>query len=219
MGFPRGAGCAAKRAVRSLPGSPPGSFFGNNRRATSVRVFTGTFGCRCRQRRFREESTMIVQRLLVALSMAVGSVAIPHPAMADGGSPSTRLMAPDPLGTVRTAISKKDWAGAIAELKRINATSDADWNNLMGYTLRKQNPPDYEAAERYYSEALRIDPKHKDALEYSGELYLIVGKLPEAEARLATLDKLCFLPCEQYTDLKNAVARYKAAGNKYVAAP
>ena len=162
---------------------------------------------------------MIAQRLLVALCVVTGLAAIPQSAIADGGSPSTRLMAPDPLGTVRTAMSQKDWVSAIAELKRINAVGDPDWNNLMGYALRKQTPPDYEAAERYYNEALRLDPKHKDALEYSGELYLIVGKLPEAEQRLATLDKLCLLPCEQYTDLKNAVARYKAAGNKYVASP
>ncbi len=38
-----------------------------------------------------------------------------------------------------------------------------------------------------------------------------------AEQRLAALDKACFLPCEEYTDLKRAVTRYKAASNKAVA--
>jgi tetratricopeptide (TPR) repeat protein len=89
----------------------------------------------------------------------------------------------------------------------------------MGYSLRKMTPPDYAAADKYYNDALRIDPRHKGALEYSGELYLILGKLPEAEQRLATLDKVCFFPCEEYTDLKSAVARYKANGNRYVASP
>jgi hypothetical protein len=55
------------------------------------------------------------------------------------------------------------------------------------------------------------------ALEYSGELYLMTGNLPAAEQRLSALDKACFLPCEEFTDLKRAVARYKANGNKYVA--
>jgi hypothetical protein len=44
----------------------------------------------------------------------------------------------------------------------------------------------------------------------------MTGNLDMAEQRLAALDKACFLPCEEYTDLKRAVARYKAAGNKYV---
>ena len=35
---------------------------------------------------------------------------------------------------------------------------------------------------------------------------------------LAVLDKVCNFGCEEYTDLKKAVARFKAAGNKYVAA-
>ncbi len=70
----------------------------------------------------------------------------------------------------------------------------------------------------FYNEALRIDPKHRGALEYSGELYLILGDLAKAEQRLATLDKVCTFGCEEYTDLKKAVARFKAAGNKYVAA-
>jgi tetratricopeptide (TPR) repeat protein len=125
----------------------------------------------------------------------------------------------DPLASARAQIAAKNWAAAIDELKRVNAATSADWNNLMGYAHRKSKAPDYAAAEKYYDEALRIEPRHRGALEYSGELYLIKGDLAKAEQRLAALDKACFLPCEEYSDLKNAVARYKAAGNKYVAAP
>lgn len=125
----------------------------------------------------------------------------------------------DALTPAREKIAAKNWDGAIDELKRINAVADADWNNLMGYTLRKASPPDLAAAEKFYNEALRINPKHRGALEYSGELYLMQGDLPKAEQRLAALDKVCFLPCEEYNDLKKAVARFKAAGNKHVAAP
>jgi Flp pilus assembly protein TadD len=124
----------------------------------------------------------------------------------------------DKLAPVRAQIAAKQWRLAVDELNKINDTGSADWNNLMGYSLRKAKTPDYESAEKFYSEALRIDPKHRGALEYSGELYLIKGDLATAEQRLATLDKVCRLPCEEYTDLKKAVARYKAAGNKYVAA-
>jgi Flp pilus assembly protein TadD len=123
----------------------------------------------------------------------------------------------DALAPARARIAEKSWAAAIDELKKVDATSSADWNNLMGYSLRKADPANLAEAEKYYNEALRIDAKHRGALEYSGELYLMTGNLEMAEQRLAALDKACFLPCEEYTDLKRAVARYKAAGNKYVA--
>jgi Flp pilus assembly protein TadD len=122
----------------------------------------------------------------------------------------------DTLAPVRAKIAEKNWTAAIDELKKINEPASADWNNLMGYSLRKADPANLPEAEKFYNEALRIEPKHRGALEYSGELYLMTGNLEKAEQRLAALDKACFLPCEEYTDLKRAVARYKAAGNKFV---
>lgn len=124
---------------------------------------------------------------------------------------------PDTLSSARTLIAQKKWGAAVDDLKKVNDTGSADWNNLMGYSLRKGLPPDYAGAEKFYNDALRIDPKHRGALEYSGELYLITGDLPKAEQRLAALDRACTLPCEEYTDLKKSVARYKANGNKYLA--
>lgn len=125
----------------------------------------------------------------------------------------------DKLATARTLIAEKKWAPAIDELKRVNDSTNADWNNLMGYSHRKARTPDLAAAERYYTEALRLNPKHRGALEYSGELYLMKGDLAKAELRLAALDKACTLSCEEYRDLKAAVARFKANGNRYVAEP
>lgn len=63
---------------------------------------------------------------------------------------------------------------------------------------------------KHYEEALRINPKHRAAHEYTGEAYLIVNDLPKAKQHLAALDRLCFLPCEEYRDLKKAVAAYEA---------
>ena len=122
----------------------------------------------------------------------------------------------DKLDAVRVQIAAKQWDRAIEELKRVNDTSSAEWNNLMGYSLRKAKTPDLDASEKFYDDALRIDPRHRGTLEYSGELYLMKGNLAMAEKRLAALDKICMLPCAEYTDLKNAIARYKAASNKIV---
>ncbi len=127
--------------------------------------------------------------------------------------------AADPLASARALIAENKWVAAIEELKRVGDSGSADWNNLMGYSHRKAKTPDYAAAERYYDAALRIDPQHRGALEYSGELYLMTGDLARAEQRLAALDKACFLPCSEYTDLKKAIAAYKANGKRIVAAP
>ena len=120
----------------------------------------------------------------------------------------------DTLTDARAQIAAKNYSGAIEELKRVNDASSADWNNLMGYSLRKQKTPDLAGSEKFYDAALRIDPQHRGTLEYSGELYLMKGDLATAEKRLAALDKACTLPCAEHTTLKNAVARYKANGNK-----
>ena len=123
----------------------------------------------------------------------------------------------DRLAVARAWIAEKKWDAAIAELRRIDDRGSADWNNLMGLGLRKAHPPDLAAAERHYDEALRIDPRHRGALEYSGELYLMQGRLARAEERLASLDRICLLPCDEFTDLKKAVARFKGNGNRHVA--
>ena len=118
----------------------------------------------------------------------------------------------DPLRPAKDLLAAKDFDAALAELRRTNDTGNADWNNLMGYALRKQKTPDLPGAEDHYKEALRINPHHRGALEYSGELYLMKGDLPSAEKQLARLDKECFLPCEEYSDLKRAVQQYKTGG-------
>ena len=123
------------------------------------------------------------------------------------------------LASARGHIKAKRWADALTELKRVNDSGSADWNNLLGYVLRKQATPDLAAAERAYDAALRIAPAHRGALEYSGELYLMKGDLPKAEQRAAQLARACAESCEEYADLKKAVERYKAAGNKFVSAP
>ena len=152
---------------------------------------------------------------LAALLLATNVATIAHAA----DTPPAATTAQDPLAGARALSADNKWAAAIEELQRVNASGNADWNNLMGYSHRKAKSPDYAAAERYYDKALSLNPTHRGALEYSGELFLMLGDLPRAEQRLAALDKACFLPCEEYADLKNAVARYKANGNKVVATP
>ena len=135
-------------------------------------------------------------------------------AIADDSGSSIPAAEVDPLGPARTHIANKNWDKAIAELRRVKATTSADWNNLMGYSLRQTKAPDLAAAERFYDAALRIDPRHRGALEYSGELYLMLGQLARAEQRLAALRTICAQPCEEHADLLRAIDRYKASGGR-----
>ena len=147
-----------------------------------------------------------LNHILAAGALALGmghAIAVDSSAAAD-----------EKLAAARAKIAAKRWEGAIDELKRIDDRASADWNNLMGYSLRKSGTPDLDASEAYYNEALRIDPKHRGTLEYSGELYLIKGDVALAEQRLATLDKVCKLPCAEYTRLKRAIERYKGGGGQ-----
>jgi opacity protein-like surface antigen len=151
---------------------------------------------------------------LIALSLALAAGA----AFAADTSPAPApAAAQDKLAGARAQIAARNWQGAIAELRRVNDTGSADWNNLMGYSLRKAKTPDLAASEKFYDDALRINPQHLGTLEYSGELFLMKGELPKAEQRLEALDAACHKSCPEYSDLKRAIERYKAAGQKYVA--
>ena len=154
--------------------------------------------------------TPLLRGLWLAVATA-GLAASAHAADTAEPAPMPRT-ASDPMASARAHLAAQRWPAAIADLKKANASGDADWNNLMGYALRKQAKPDLDGAQRHYDAALRINPVHQGALEYSGELALMKGDLPTAEARLAALAKLCSSPCEPLDDLKQAIARYKATG-------
>jgi len=114
------------------------------------------------------------------------------------------------LTEARASIKAEKYDQAAKQLQAANETSSADWNNLLGYSLRKKQPPDLVGAEKYYQAALKIDPDHRGALEYYGKLKLINNDLPGAEALLARLDKACTFGCEEYSDLKGAIQKYKS---------
>lgn len=109
----------------------------------------------------------------------------------------------------RASIKIEKYDQAIQQLLTANETNSADWNNLLGYSLRKKQSPDLIGAEKYYEAALKIDPVHRGALEYYGMLKLTNNDLLGAEALLARLDKACFFWCEEYSDLKEAIKKFK----------
>jgi Flp pilus assembly protein TadD len=111
--------------------------------------------------------------------------------------------APD-LTSVRAKIDAKDYTGALAELRDLAEDhQQADVYNLLGFTLRKTG--DFKTSLTYYTKALELQPDHKGAREYLGELYVETGNMDKAKEQLATLKQLCPSGCEELEDLQKAI--------------
>lgn len=153
-------------------------------------------------------ATALVVYLSIALVVGFGPLPLVTVAFAADTTP------PEPVPTWQTGVKKElksaNYEAAIKILQTANDSGSADWNNLIGYAMRLKNPPDLMASESFYKAALKIDPTHKGALEYYGELLLMKNDLNGAEQMLVRLDKACFFSCEEFRDLKQAIAAYKA---------
>ena len=77
----------------------------------------------------------------------------------------------------------------------------ADLYNYLGYATRKQQKPNFEKAEKYYLEALKINDQHIGALEYLGELYYETDRLEEAFELLDRLESAAGKDSEEYLEL------------------
>ena len=133
-------------------------------------------------------------------ALALTFVLLASPALAvDSGGPAVDL------GPARAAIAQGDWQGAANLLQPVVQAEpgNADALNLMGFVLRKSG--NLEQAGSYYRAALSADPRHLGALEYQGELFLMLGDKASAEANLQRLTELCGT-CEEQADLAAALA-------------
>jgi len=154
-------------------------------------------------------------RLSVAL-LALGLLLGAAPSVAaDPSRPGVSAVQEDPAYTEGLkAVKRGDYSAAISAFEGVVAKDDQNANayNMLAYSIRRRG--DAARAIPIYQKALAIDPKHRGAHEYIGEAYLLLGDLPKAKEHLAVLDKLCFLPCEEYSDLKKAVKDYEASAGR-----
>ena len=148
----------------------------------------------------------------VKFALAILSLSLAGAALAAGDPPPPEKKKDAVIENYSLASEKQDWQAAAAALEAglQNDPNNADYHNLLAYSIRKGPNPDMSAVFKHYNEALRIDPKHKQAHEYLGEAYLMVGNLPKAKEHLAQLDKLCFFGCSEYSDLKKAISQHEA---------
>ncbi len=118
----------------------------------------------------------------------------------------------------RIAMAEGDWVGVQGFLKDAlqENPNNADYHNLYAYALRKGPNPDMTVVLAEYAEALRLDPRHRGAHEYMGEAYLQLKNPAKAKELLASLDRLCFFGCKEYTELKAAIEKYEATNGEFL---
>lgn len=174
------------------------------RGAPFEKVNRGIEGAPANDRR-RTHMRARIATVIVASFIAFGSGS----AFAAGTSTTTELTPTEvktQLAKAEGLIRSENYDDAIDVLNDIVDTNprEADAYNLLGFSYRKSK--DYDRAERNYKRALRLNPDHKGALEYSGELYLETNRKELAQEQLAKLEKLCPSGCEELDDLKRAFA-------------
>lgn len=107
------------------------------------------------------------------------------------------------------AIRAEEFAKAVELFTRVveKDASNADAFNYLAFSQR--NLGKAEDAMANYEKALAINPKHKGALEYQGELFLKLGERARAEANLAKLVAVCGRRCAERDALQAAIERAK----------
>ena len=132
---------------------------------------------------------------------------------AGSGSTTTTNVTSD-FPRAKKLVDAKNFTAAIPMLKKVvkSQPKNADAWNLLAYSNRKLEKFDVALAQ--YQEALKLQPTHKGANEYLGELYLKIGDLPKAQERLVVLNNMCihgFVGCAEYNQLKEKVAIFIAS--------
>jgi Flp pilus assembly protein TadD len=99
-------------------------------------------------------------------------------------------------------INERRWDEALASLDKAETAlgPHPDILTYKGYVWRKKG--DWGRAEDFYRQALALDPSHRGATEYYGELKVLKGDMAGAKAMLAKLDAVCTYGCAEAVELR-----------------
>ena len=124
------------------------------------------------------------------------------------GSYSYEPSASKLINDAKKLIKKEKYKRAIEKLEKANKEEpdNADVFNYLGFAHRKIG--NYDNSKVFYEEALTIQPDHKLALEYQGELFLTLNDTNSAQSNLIKLRALCPQGCDELQDLETAFFKY-----------
>ena len=110
-------------------------------------------------------------------------------------------------------IEEDNFKKSLKVLKALTKREDlggfrADIYNLLGFSYRKLNKPDFDKSFAAYMMAIELDPEHIGAHEYLGELYLMLEDKSKALEMLAKLEVMVGKSSKEYLDLEKAINQY-----------
>ena len=134
---------------------------------------------------------------------------IPAAALAAGMDSDAELPDGD-FVAARALMAEGDFAAALPPLTAASANmpTNADVFNLLGYAYRNLGRLDESAVA--YERALALDPDHLGALEYQGELFILLDDVESAKRNAARLVTLCPAGCAELHDLTGDIAEWAA---------
>lgn len=138
-----------------------------------------------------------------------------HAAGSDTTTELTPAQVRAQLANAEGLIRQENYRDAIEVLNGVVESSprEADAYNLLGFSYRKSK--DFNRAERNYKRALRLNPEHKGAIEYYGELLIQTDRRGKAEDMLAKLETLCPSGCAELDQLKKALAGQQTSNSAW----
>ena len=141
--------------------------------------------------------------LIFFVSLSLNNISNAFAASSD--SSSKNIIKSADYYTAKDLIKNENYKEAIEILKSLEKETpkDADIQNYLGFSFRKLGNLDLAAI--HYDKALNLNPKHKGALEYQGEMYLKMNEVDKAKENLKKLDKICFLGCKEMEKLELSI--------------
>ena len=155
----------------------------------------------------RQILVLLATLFLCANLMAAGSDS--SSSDSSGGESNKKSLYDDAIKLVKRAgklekkekldKAKKLYSQAFSKLEKAHKSDkkNPDILNYMGYTTRKVG--NFDQAEKFYLQGLKIKPNHNGINEYLGELYVQTNQIDKANERLAVL-KNC--NCDEYQELE-----------------
>ena len=147
-----------------------------------------------------------ILNLLAACCMSIALLASFQVSAADDDTfVSPRINVKKVMKDARSKLSKENYKSALRQLKKVTAQEpkNADAWSLRGFSERKLGKQ--KNASKAYNRALEINPVHKGALSYQGELFLQQNKRDKALINRKRLAGLCPDGCSQLDDLDRAL--------------
>lgn len=149
--------------------------------------------------------------LAVVLTLALASAALAAGSPSTSRPPARPQAQPTDYDLGVKAVQAGDYARALTLFQKVVQADprNADAWNYIGFSHR--NLKRFDESLAAYQKALALNPDHRGANEYLGELYLQTGDPAKARERLAKLSALCPSGCKEHDDLRKAIQVYESA--------